>query len=130
MEKIRRRSRQRERIFDLVRFSSNHPTAQWIYETLKVEIPSLSLGNVYRNISILVEEGLLISREFGDRIEHLDAITEKHYHFICDKCKAVTDFSLPVQEMIIKKASKISGHLITGHTINFYGICEKCNKKN
>jgi Fe2+ or Zn2+ uptake regulation protein len=34
---------------------------------------------------------------------------------------------MPIQEIITKKAQKISPHSIHGHTIQFYGICEKCN---
>jgi Fur family transcriptional regulator, peroxide stress response regulator len=127
MKTIRRKSKQREKIYELIKSSTGHPTAQWVYKTLKKEMPSLSLGNVYRNIKILSEQGRIVSREFGDGIEHYDAITEMHYHFNCEKCKNVSDFPMPVQELITKKAQKISVHCITGHTIQFYGICEKCN---
>ncbi|MCU0373081.1 MAG: transcriptional repressor, partial [Ignavibacteria bacterium] len=51
----------------------------------KNEIKSLSIGNVYRNIRILIEQGLIINRDFGDGIEHFDAMTQIHYHFICEK---------------------------------------------
>jgi len=125
---IRRKSKQREKIYELIKSSMDHPTAQWVYETLKKEILSLSLGNVYRNIKILSEQGRIMCQEFGDGIEHYDAITEMHYHFICEKCKSVSDFSMPIQEIITKKAQKMSKHSINSHTIQFFGICEKCKK--
>lgn len=128
MKIIRRKSRQREKIFELIKSDAHHPTAQWIYDTLKKEMQSLSLGNVYRNINILVEEELIVPRDFGDGVEHFDAITGMHYHFICNKCKTITDFALPVEDLIIKKARENSRNLITGHTIQFYGICENCSK--
>jgi Fur family transcriptional regulator, peroxide stress response regulator len=128
MKPIRRKSKQRERIFELIQTSSEHPTAQKIFEILKNEIKSPSIGNVYRNIRILIEQGLIISRDFGDGIEHFDATTQIHYHFICEKCKSVSDFIMPVQESITKKAQKISKHTIMCHTIHFYGICKKCKK--
>jgi Fe2+ or Zn2+ uptake regulation protein len=129
MSTIRRKSKQRERIYELIKSSMTHPTAQWVYENLKKEIPSLSLGNVYRNIKILSEQGRIIYREFGNGIEHFDATTEMHYHFICEECKIISDFSMPTQEIITKKARKMSKHLINGHTIQFFGICDECNKK-
>lgn len=128
MKLIRRKSKQRERILELIQKSSEHPTAQNIYEILKNEIKSLSIGNVYRNIRILIEQGLIISRDFGDGIEHFDAMIQIHYHFICEKCKTVNDFTMTVQESITQNAQKISKHTITSHTIQFYGICEKCKK--
>lgn len=128
MKTIRRKSRQREKIYELIKSRMDHPTAQWVYETLKKEMLSLSIGNVYRNIKILSEQKRIISREFGDGIEHYDAITEIHYHFVCEKCKTVSDFSMQIQDIITEKARKMSKHSIKGHTIQFFGICEKCKK--
>jgi Fur family transcriptional regulator, peroxide stress response regulator len=126
MIKKRRKSKQREKIYKIIKGSTLHPTAQWIFDELNKEDPTLSLGNLYRNLSILVEEGSIKCKEFGDGIEHYDAIVELHYHFICNKCGKVSDFSMPLQENIIKEAQKLSKNSITGHTIEFYGICESC----
>ncbi|HPA71511.1 MAG TPA: transcriptional repressor [Spirochaetota bacterium] len=125
----RRKSRQRERIYELISASMEHPTAQRLFETLKKEMPSASLGNVYRNINILVEEGRVQCRMFGDGVEHYDAITGSHYHFICERCRTVTDFTMPLQEEITAKARTMTGNTITGHTIQFFGICDACVKK-
>ncbi len=125
----RRKSRQRERILDLIRASVDHPTAQRVYETLKKEMPSLSLGNVYRNIDILIEQGQIQRRSFGDGVDHYDAITETHYHFVCERCGTATDFPMPLQDRITEKARQMSGLTITGHTIQFFGICDACVKK-
>ena len=129
MTPLRRKSKQRERIYEFIQSRMDHPTAQTVYETLKKEIPSLSLGNVYRNIKILVEEGRVTRREFGDGIEHYDAIPGLHYHFICDTCKTVTDFPMPIQDMITKKAKDMTKHSISGHTVQFFGTCDKCRKR-
>ncbi|HNW28261.1 MAG TPA: transcriptional repressor [Spirochaetota bacterium] len=129
MKTVRRRSRQRERIYEFIRSRMDHPTAHLVYEALKREMPSLSLGNVYRNITILVEEGRITRRDFGDGIEHYDAIPGLHYHFICDTCKTVTDFPMPLQDLITKKARELTRHCISGHTIQFFGTCDKCRKR-
>ena len=126
----RRKSVQREKIYKIIKNSTLHPTALWVYDLLKKEIPSISLGNVYRNIKILIEKGRIKSRDFGDGIEHYDAITNFHYHFICEHCNRISDFMFPVQNNITKMAQKKSKHYITSHTVQFYGICYKCNKKN
>lgn len=123
---LRRKSRQRELIFSMITASYDHPTAQAVYDALRKEIPSLSLGNVYRNIKILIEEGRIIKRDFGDNIEHYDAITSNHYHFICDKCRQIRDFDISLRDSINKSAQKKSHHIIKGHTIEFFGTCEYC----
>ena len=125
---IRRKSVQRERIFEVIKNSRIHPTAIDIYDDLRKENPSISLGNVYRNIQILIEERRIISRKFGDNIEHYDSIVKFHYHFICENCQEISDFNFPVQNNITRQAQEKTGHNINGHTINFYGLCEKCKK--
>lgn len=127
--KKRRSSAQRNRIYGLIRANYGHPTAQWIYETLKKEIPQLSLGNVYRNLRILEEDGLVRSHDFGDGMEHFDAVTKPHNHFICEKCGSISDFDIPFDHTIVLKNIKGSGKIIKGHVHQFYGICEKCVKK-
>lgn len=129
MKSVRRKSMQRERIYEFIRSRMDHPTARSVYEALKKEMPSISLGNVYRNINILVEEGRVTRREFDDGIEHYDAIPGLHYHFICDTCKTVTDFPMQPLDIIMKKARGMSRHSISGHTIQFYGTCDKCMKR-
>ncbi len=123
---LRRKSRQRERIYTLIAASNTHPTAQAIYDTLRRDMPTLSLGNVYRNLKILIEEEQITKRDFGDNIEHFDAITGIHYHFICEQCGNVDDFGMPIQSIITKHAQKISEHIIKGHNIEFFGTCKKC----
>lgn len=127
--KTRRKSSQREKIYEIILSDKSHPTAICIYEKLKRKMPAVSLGNLYRNLGILVEEGRVIKRKFADDTEHYDAITSAHYHFVCEKCGKITDFEMPVQKNITVKAQKLCGHELTGHTIQFFGICENCNKK-
>ncbi|HNR88821.1 MAG TPA: transcriptional repressor [Spirochaetota bacterium] len=128
-EVVRRKSRQRERIFEYIQASMDHPSAQQVYDALREEMPALSLGNVYRNIRILIEEGRIVARDFGDGIERFDAITGTHYHFVCERCKRVSDFSMPVQERLTEAAQAVSAHSIRGHTIQFFGVCRDCGKK-
>jgi len=125
----RRKSKQREKIFEIIKNTTSHPTAACIYEEVKKKMPSVSLGNIYRNIKILVEEGRISTRNFGDGLEHYDAIVDRHYHFVCENCNSIIDFNIPISSNVVKSAQKRTKHKITGHIINFYGICEKCNKK-
>ncbi len=126
---MRRKSWQRERIYSYILESSLHPTAQQVFQALKKEMPKLSLGNTYRNIRILVEEGRLSSRKFKDGVERFDATTELHYHLVCERCGAVQDLDMPALKGIVRKAQKYSTVPILGHTIQFFGICGQCSRK-
>jgi Fur family peroxide stress response transcriptional regulator len=125
-----RRSRQRKRILELLQGTGKHPTATWLYEKLRKEFPHLSLGTVYRNLTVLAEQGLIKRIDFGSTFDRFDANTRPHYHFVCDKCGAIVDLSLPVDEGLNERANKVSSNRVTGHNIQFHGICEKCVSTN
>ena len=129
MKIIRRKSRQRELIYEMIAAAKAHPSAQEVYDTLKSAMPSLSLGNVYRNIGILLEERRLHGCEFASGTVRYDALTDGHYHFVCDACGAVSDMPMPLQEGITADARKFSPHTINGHSINFFGLCVSCAGK-
>ena len=121
-----RKSRQRERILDILRGTKSHPTADTIYLEMKDEFPDLSLGNVYRNLNILVDTGMIQRLDFGSTFNRFDGNCETHSHFICEKCSAVSDLEISENfnpEDFIKNSS---GKKVKSFTLEFFGICEKC----
>jgi Fur family peroxide stress response transcriptional regulator len=126
MKTQRRKSEQREKIHEAIMASKAHPTAQDVYDKLKKEMPSLSLGNVYRNIAILLEEGSIQGGEFGSGAVRYDAVVDTHYHFVCERCGTVSDFAMPARDDITAAARRFSTHRIAGHTVRFYGACADC----
>ncbi len=128
MEKKHKRSKQRDRILGLLRSAVTHPTASWIYDQLKKEISSLSLGTVYRNLNILTEQGLIRRFDFGSTFDRYDADISPHYHFCCERCGSFVDLETPVDEGLNKEVEKTTNFKISSHRIEFYGLCDKCLK--
>ena len=54
-----RRSKQRDTIYDMLVNDHTHPTAEVIYSHVRRIIPDISLGTVYRNLNVLVENGYI-----------------------------------------------------------------------
>ena len=120
----KRYSRQRELIYEALRQTEQHPTAEMIYQWLKPANPSLSLGTVYRNLNLLADEGAI--RRMAFPVERYDA--KPHPHFCCDQCGAVYDLHLPYDAELDRQALLASGHDVTGHEVVFHGICTKCKQ--
>lgn len=126
-----KRSRQRDRILSLLHSTKMHPTAGWIYESLKLEMPDLSLGTVYRNLKILEMQGKLQVLHSGSGFDRFDGDVHPHYHLICTTCGAVEDVDLPIQSELEQKAKALSGQRINGHRLDFFGLCTRCaDQKN
>lgn len=124
-----RKSQQRERILEILKETKSHPTADWVYMKLKEEIPELSLGTVYRNLKVLMEQGLIQKLPFGSTFDRFEAKIAPHYHLVCEKCGVVEDFEMPQYSEINLQAEKMSAFKISRHRIDFFGLCEKCQDK-
>lgn len=121
-----RHSRQRDRILDILKGTRTHPTASWIYDELRDEFRGLSMGTIYRNLNILVEKGSVKKIDFGSTFDRFEASIEPHYHFICEKCHAVIDLDVPVDNTLNNRIAETTGLIPNRHRIEFFGICNNC----
>ena len=128
MVKIRR-SRQRDAIMTYLKSRTDHPSAEQIYESVKQTMPNISLGTVYRNLSVLTGTGDIVSVCTADGTEHYDGDTSEHCHFICRVCHGVSDIALEGAADLNKLAEK-SGVSVEKHSLIFYGVCKGCRDKN
>ena len=71
-----------------------HATANEVYEFYKKSITSNWKRAVYRNLDILIEEGVLRKVEVPDGPNRFDFTLEKHYHVRCVKCGEVSDVDM------------------------------------
>jgi Fur family transcriptional regulator, peroxide stress response regulator len=123
-----KRSRQRERILSILQNTDTHPTASWVYDELKKEFNNLSMGTVYRNINILVDQNLVQKIEAGSSFDRFDANTDVHYHFICKECGCIDDLPLEKMADLNKMVSRETGYQAESHRLDFYGVCPACSK--
>ena len=128
MSKVLRYSKHREDVLKLLQSVTSHPTAEWIYAQLKETDSGISLATVYRNLNQLYELGSIIRIDAGDGIVHYDATVHDHCHFICDKCKNVSDINVPSAPAMKLEAERINGVCVTKSNLVFFGLCPNCKK--
>ena len=130
MERATRYSRKREAILAALRGTRTHPTAEWIYQTLKPEHQDLSLGTVYRNLALFQRQGLVRSVGVVDGHERFDAFTAPHSHFVCSCCRSVIDLPELLPDQKLNRAvSAQYGFAVNHHDLTFYGVCSACMQK-
>jgi len=121
-----RSSRQRQRILELLRTTTCHPTAMWVYDQLRAEFPKLSLGNVYRNLNILVAKGLVQELKMGSTFDRFDGNVQPHYHFVCTDCGEITDLKLTHKGNLNEQVRRQTQARVDYHRLDFYGSCARC----
>lgn len=121
-------SRQRESILQALEGRTDHPTAETIYSEIRESYPNVSLGTVYRNLTLLAELGKIqkISTENGP--DRFDPNVSPHSHFACTNCGSFIDLDFNCQEDIISQASSVFSGKIDKCLIQFSGICPDCVK--
>ena len=126
---IMKYSRQRAAILSFLQTRKDHPTAELVYSHVKEEYPNISLGTVYRNLSLLTELGEIRKISTGDGPDHFDGDTSFHHHFICRQCHQVIDLRMENIDHVLQTAADNFSGQIDGYVTNFYGLCEDCCKK-
>lgn len=118
-----RSSKQRDAILQVLQSSCDHPTADVIYERVKLQIPNISLGTVYRNLGQLKDEGLITIVESSDTKVHYEGNMQEHIHFLCKECCNITDIFCSPQ---IPTALNELGLLVESQKTVYYGLCNAC----
>lgn len=119
-------SRQREAILNVLRSTNTHPTAGWIYEKVREQIPNISLGTVYRNLTELSKAGDILCIDVHDGQEHYDGDNSSHLHLRCKSCNCIED--MPLKSDPLKKSAEEKGFTPETAIYVLYGVCKKCNK--
>ena len=129
MDATRKHSKKRDAILECLQERSDHPSADQIFRSLKAQRPELSLGTVYRNLGILVQDGVISSAGQVNGQERYEARTDPHPHFMCRRCNRLTDLDLPdLEKDVYDKIRKNMGYIPESHTLTIIGICSECAK--
>lgn len=123
---IHKRSKKRDAILKCVRSTDAHPSAEWVYEKLKGQIPDLSLATVYRNLATFKKEGIITSLGTVNGTERFERNVVPHTHFVCNECFAVIDVDVEIPSGL---SEGVDCGEVTSCTLCFNGVCNSCAEK-
>ena len=131
MEVHAKHFRKRDAILNTLRATTAHPGAEEIFESVRQEIPDISLATVYRNLSLFKEQGLIASLGTVKGVERFDGNTTPHVHFICTGCGSIVDLpQISVPEELNTAVAQDSGGRVDSCQLTFTGLCGECRKLN
>ena len=116
---------QRRIILEEVQRQQYHPSAKEVYDAVKLRLPNISLGTVYRSLGVLVELGLIRKVEYGE-YARFDANLADHHHLICTDCNQLLDVDAPLPEPLNTQQFKARGFEVQGYKLELYGLCPTC----
>jgi Fe2+ or Zn2+ uptake regulation protein len=121
----------RRLVLEVVRGSNAHPTAEAVHQMVRSRLPRVSLGTVYRNLRLLVAQGLV--KELPGPHARFDCNLSEHHHFTCLVCGRIADVAGPLTERhtraLTRRVASSGGFSVTHHRIEFYGRCAACRRR-
>ena len=121
-EKNIRLTPQRISVYQYLLDNRIHPTVDNVYTHLKKSNPSLSKTTIYNTVDALSSAGLIRTIIANEGEARLDAFTDFHGHFFCDKCGLVTDFCLDGCSF----PNQIDGYEMNTLEVRATGSCPNC----
>jgi|CXWL01.1.fsa_nt_gi Fur family peroxide stress response transcriptional regulator len=117
---------QRAAIYRALVATTSHPTAEVLYQEVRGQHPMISRNTVYCTLSVLRQAGLVHEVNYGHDSARFDAKVEAHHHLICTSCRTIVDIMDSALNHVTVPADAQKGFAITGHRVEFYGVCAAC----
>lgn len=122
-----RLTHQRQLVLEILLESREHLDAEALYDLARARDGDISLATVYRSLALLKDAGLVQEHRLGQSHGHFETTpADPHYHFTCEKCGRVIEFTAPqvldaVQELCVQQGLQIQQvHL------HLSGYCANC----
>lgn len=126
---VRKLTKQRQMVLELIQNSDGHMTADEIHHKLKQDGSTIGIATIYRNLNVLYEDHLI------NRVRHpeygyiYDKNTYKHYHLHCIQCNRIEDIEFRLPDSITRDVEKMMDCKVLEHELTFEGICSRCKNK-
>lgn len=122
-------TKKRLMMLECLRNSESPLTAEDLYTLMKKSV-NINLSTVYRSLSALSDAGIVTKQMLSDGNNVYQIKTSEHKHILsCRECGKVSYVDTCPVQSIIEDVSEKTGYVITGHNLEFIGICPECSKK-
>ena len=123
-----RLTRQRQVILEGLRRLTSHPTADELYTLVRLRLPRISLGTVYRNLDLLSAAGTIQRLDLPGAQRRFDGHAAPHPHIRCLNCGGVADVSLTAPLPALDHTQVETDYQVLGHRTEYLGLCPACQK--
>ena len=116
---------QRQTIFRVLHSSAVHPTAEAVFDSVRREMPTISLRTVYQTLNDLAAMGEIHAIDLGTGSARFDPHTGPHHHLVCVECGRVQDIEVEFPGVEVPDADAF-GFTVNTTEIVFRGLCRAC----
>lgn len=119
---------QRRAVLEAMLDRHDHPTADQVYDKIRLKMPSLSRTTVYRILDTLVQTGMVSKVCHPGSAARFDPKTSQHHHLVCLKCEKIFDIESAKLDSVPWPNVRAQGFEISEYHIHFRGVCADCRR--
>lgn len=117
----------RRAILQALAESGGHVSADDLVELVREAEPGVGRMTVYRTLDLLHELNLIRPIYHGTGAAHYVLMEDgHHHHLVCTACQRTIEFDDCVAQEISRALSDRFNFQISGHLLEFYGLCPDC----
>jgi Fe2+ or Zn2+ uptake regulation protein len=120
---------QRLTILEVLSNSNCHLTPTEIFQRASQTLPGLTEPTVYRTLSFLAENGLVLVAHIGNGQLVYEYADHKHHHLICHDCHQMLDLDHAVLQDLYQRIEQQTGFKIDSLHVTFFGHCPDCQNE-
>jgi Fur family ferric uptake transcriptional regulator len=114
-------------LLECFRSTKQPASADQLTEVLRAKHLTLNRTTVYRELTRLVEVGLIEEVLLASRARVYELSAIHHHHAICTNCDAIQHVEIPEQLQATERLlEKQHGFTVKRHSLEFYGLCQTC----
>lgn len=117
---------QRSAVYRYLMSTTEHPSADDVFTSVRRVIPDISLATVYKSLETLVSCGLASKLTYGDGSARYDGRTDPHPHARCLSCGKVLDLPGRLDTGALADLGELPGFSVEGYRVELIGVCQDC----
>ncbi len=124
---MKRRTKQRAAVEDILRGTEEFRTAQQLHSDLRAAGADVGLTTVYRTLAQLAQAGevdVLLGEDGEARYRSCSA--SHHHHLVCRSCGYTVEVTADAVERWARRTAADNGFSEVSHTLEIMGICDTC----
>lgn len=112
---------QREVVYEVILSKRDHPTAEEVFDRVKIQMPTISLATVYNCLDALVQCGLIKQVNFVREPTRYCPNLHEHAHFHDESTGHIQDIDIPDDLMARLRSLLPAGYAATSVDLSFRG---------
>lgn len=113
-------------ILNFLKNQSQPSLAEEIFAFANKDQNNVDLATIYRTLKIFVDLKIIKTIDLKEGKLRYELMGHHHHHLVCQNCGKITPIYDCCLEKIQSKIEKQNHFIINYHSLEFFGLCQKC----